>query len=155
MINFLKDLWEEAFPKPLPSYTLFIPVDREALVEEFHRAFDHPVEGEWTPELLSLRSALIGEESLELLEEFKWLAETPPEEWETADKERLLKEMADLQYVLSGAAVALGLNLEGAYIRVHKSNMSKLGEDGKPVRREDGKVLKGPNYQPPILEDLL
>ena len=46
-------------------------------------------------------------------------------------------------------------DLEQALRRVHKSNMSKLGEDGKPVYREDGKVLKGPNYQPPDLSDLV
>jgi predicted HAD superfamily Cof-like phosphohydrolase len=39
--------------------------------------------------------------------------------------------------------------------RVHESNLSKLGEDGKPIYREDGKVLKGPNYQPPNLTDLV
>lgn len=42
-----------------------------------------------------------------------------------------------------------------AFSRVHKSNMSKLGDDGKPIKREDGKVLKGPNYQPPNLSDLV
>lgn len=42
-----------------------------------------------------------------------------------------------------------------AFRRVHASNMSKLGDDGKPVRREDGKILKGPNYKPPVLDDLL
>jgi len=70
-------------------------------------------------------------------------------------KERLLKEMDDLQYVLSGMAVVLGLPLQVAFTRVHQSNMSKLGADGKPVYRSDGKVLKGPNYTPPDLEDLV
>lgn len=42
-----------------------------------------------------------------------------------------------------------------AFRRVHVSNMSKLGSDGKPVYREDGKVLKGPNYKPPVLDDLV
>lgn len=42
-----------------------------------------------------------------------------------------------------------------AFKRVHLSNMSKLGEDGKPIRRDDGKILKGPNYAPPVLTDLL
>lgn len=42
-----------------------------------------------------------------------------------------------------------------AFLRVHKSNLSKLGDDGKPLRRKDGKVLKGPNYQPPVLTDLI
>jgi hypothetical protein len=42
-----------------------------------------------------------------------------------------------------------------AFDRVHASNMSKLGEDGKPIRREDGKAMKGPNYKPPVLDDLV
>ena len=46
-------------------------------------------------------------------------------------------------------------DIEQALRRVHRSNMSKLGEDGKPIYREDGKVLKGPNYQPPDLSDLV
>jgi predicted HAD superfamily Cof-like phosphohydrolase len=46
-------------------------------------------------------------------------------------------------------------DLEQALRRVHQSNMSKLGPDGKPIYREDGKVLKGPNYQPPDLSDLV
>jgi len=70
-------------------------------------------------------------------------------------EEALLKEMADLQYVLSGMAVALGLNLGEAFRRVHESNMSKLGDDGKPIYRDDGKVLKGPNYRKPELGDLV
>jgi predicted HAD superfamily Cof-like phosphohydrolase len=45
--------------------------------------------------------------------------------------------------------------LEEAFNRVHQSNMSKLDEDGKPIYREDGKVAKGPNYEPPVLIDLI
>jgi uncharacterized membrane protein len=45
--------------------------------------------------------------------------------------------------------------IQEALRRVHLSNMSKLGEDGKPIRREDGKIMKGPNYQPPFLKDLV
>jgi predicted HAD superfamily Cof-like phosphohydrolase len=71
-------------------------------------------------------------------------------------KSRLLKELCDLQYVLSGAAVALGLNeMQVAFTRVHNSNLSKLGLDGKPIYRKDGKVIKGPNYAPPELRDLV
>lgn len=128
---------------------------REEKVTEFHKAFNHPIDGEWDDFLLTLRSALIGEECLELQEEFYNLRHTLPSEWTKAQKVALLKEMADLQYVLSGAAVALGLDLEEAFIRVHKSNMSKLGEDGQPIRREDGKILKGPNYKEPDLMDLV
>jgi predicted HAD superfamily Cof-like phosphohydrolase len=46
-------------------------------------------------------------------------------------------------------------DLDEAMNRVHKSNMSKLGEDGKPIYRADGKVLKGPNYKEPTLTDLI
>src|SRR5437870_2018759 len=59
----------------------------------------------------------------------------------------LLKELSDLRYVTEGCAVTLGLPHEDAYVEVHRSNMSKLGEDGKPIYRKDGKVLKGPNYR--------
>lgn len=70
-------------------------------------------------------------------------------------KAALLKELCDLQYVLSGFAVTFGLPLDEAFERVHESNMSKLGPDGKPIYREDGKVLKGPNYKKPDLSDLV
>ena len=66
-----------------------------------------------------------------------------------------LKELADLVYVCFQYAENMEWDLEEALDRVHKSNMSKLGLDGKPIRRVDGKVLKGPNYKPPILNDLV
>ncbi len=69
--------------------------------------------------------------------------------------EEELKELADLVYVCFQYAENMEWDLEEALDRVHKSNMSKLGLDGKPIRRQDGKVLKGPNYQPPQLEDLV
>ena len=70
-------------------------------------------------------------------------------------KEECLKELADLVYVCYQYAENMGWFLDEALNRVHESNMSKLGEDGEPIYREDGKVLKGPNYQPPILSDLI
>jgi|TARA_Y100000289_G_C3922799_1_gene151455 predicted HAD superfamily Cof-like phosphohydrolase len=66
-----------------------------------------------------------------------------------------LKELADLVYVAFQYAENMEWDLEEALHRVHKSNMSKLGLDGKPIRRNDGKVLKGPNYMPPNLTDLI
>ena len=72
-----------------------------------------------------------------------------------AAKAALLKELCDLQYVLSGFAVTFGLPFDEAFKRVHESSMSKLGPDGKPIYREDGKVLKGPNYKKPDLSDLV
>ena len=65
----------------------------------------------------------------------------------------MFKELADLQYVLSGMVVALGIPMQEVFRRVQASNMSKL-VNGKPLKREDGKVLKGPNYKKPDLSDL-
>jgi predicted HAD superfamily Cof-like phosphohydrolase len=65
-----------------------------------------------------------------------------------------LKELADLVFVCYQYAAARGWDLDTAMRRVFESNMSKL-VDGKPLRRADGKVMKGPNYQPPILDDLV
>ncbi len=71
-------------------------------------------------------------------------------------QEDALKELADLVYVCYQYAENMSWFLDEALNRVHESNLSKLGEDGKPIRREkDGKVLKGPNYQPPNLSDLI
>ena len=66
-----------------------------------------------------------------------------------------LKELADLVYVCYQYAANMSWDLDEAMDRVHKSNMSKLDEYGKPILREDGKVLKGSNYKPPNLEDLV
>tara|TARA_B100001559_G_scaffold321120_1_gene336526 strand:- start:7119 stop:7517 length:399 start_codon:yes stop_codon:yes gene_type:complete len=70
-------------------------------------------------------------------------------------EESQLKELADLVYVCFQFAASQEWDLDEAMRRVHKSNMSKLGEDGKPIYRADGKVLKGPNYKPPKLVDLV
>ena len=66
-----------------------------------------------------------------------------------------LKELADLVYVCYQYAASQEWDLDEALHRVHDSNMSKLGNDGKPIYRPDGKVLKGPNYKPPYLDDLI
>ena len=66
-----------------------------------------------------------------------------------------LKELADLVYVCYQYAESQDWDLDEAMRRVHTSNMSKLGEDGKPIYRGDGKVLKGPNYAPPELNNLI
>ena len=68
--------------------------------------------------------------------------------------EECLKELADLVYVCYQYAENMGWFLDEALNRVHESNMSKLDEDGNPIYRDDGKVLKGPNYKPPDLSDL-
>jgi len=69
--------------------------------------------------------------------------------------EDAIKELSDLVYVCYQYAANMGWDLDEALRRVHQSNMSKLDEDGKPTYREDGKVLKSANYQPPTLSDLV
>tara|TARA_Y100000817_G_C16609830_1_gene434647 strand:- start:297 stop:671 length:375 start_codon:yes stop_codon:yes gene_type:complete len=66
-----------------------------------------------------------------------------------------LKELADLVYVCFQYAENMEWDLNEAMARVHESNMSKLDENGKPIRNDNGKVLKGPNYRPPVLDDLV
>ena len=73
----------------------------------------------------------------------------------TRNKEDCLKELADLVYVCYQYAANMGWDLDEAMDGVHKSNMSKLDDNGQPIFREDGKVLKSPNYQPPTLTDLV
>ena len=73
----------------------------------------------------------------------------------TRNKEDCLKELADLVYVCYQYAANMGWDLDEAMDRVHKSNMSKLDDNGNPIFREDGKVLKSANYQPPTLTDLV
>ena len=65
--------------------------------------------------------------------------------------------LADQLYILLGTMVAHGMQdiIEDVFDEVHRSNMSKLGVDGKPIYREDGKVLKGPNFTPPNIEQFL
>ena len=66
-----------------------------------------------------------------------------------------LKELGDLVYVCYQYAVNMGWDLDEALTRIHESNLSKLDDNGMPIKREDGKVLKGPNYKEPNLEDLI
>lgn len=64
------------------------------------------------------------------------------------------KVLSNLMYCIFGYADAMGWDVNQSFARVHHSNMTKLGPDGKPIRREDGKVLKGPEYKEAYLEDL-
>ena len=127
----------------------------ETKVKDFNTAMECDISSPLSVDLLELRYKLLKEE----LDELKTEIDNIQHELKnngttsTATRSRFLKELTDLQYVLSGMAISFGLPLEDAFIRVHNSNMSKL-VDGKPIKREDGKVLKGPNYHPPFLDDL-
>ena len=83
-----------------------------------------------------------------IVEEFKEFLEAEGELWHNNPEYpcEALKELADLVYVCYQYAENMGWFLDEALNRVHESNMSKLDEYGKPIYREDGKVLKGPNY---------
>ena len=77
-------------------------------------------------------------------------------ELEEAMKTKNLKEIADaltdILYVTYGAGYAYGINLDKCFQEVQRANMSKLGNDGKPIFNEKGKVMKGPNYSAPDLK---
>ena len=83
------------------------------------------------------------------------LIEEELEELKQAIKDNDIKEVADaltdILYVTYGAGHAFGIDLDKCFHEVQQSNMSKLGEDGKPIYNEHGKVLKGPNYFKPDL----
>jgi NTP pyrophosphatase (non-canonical NTP hydrolase) len=132
---------------------------------EFRRVFDQKmlpagsasVPAELLPDL-KMQLALIEEEGNEFKEALDaWIAVKENSDTDTlyAFKEQVIKELSDLAFVCEQMAAFLGIDLETAMCRVFKSNMSKLDENGKPMYREDGKVLKGPNYQPPDLSDLV
>jgi predicted HAD superfamily Cof-like phosphohydrolase len=80
------------------------------------------------------------------------------EELNQAIKDNDLKEVADaltdILYVTYGAGHAFGIDLDKCFDEVQKSNMSKLGSDGKPIYNENGKVMKGPNYFKPDLKKI-
>ena len=92
-----------------------------------------------------------------IVEEFKEFLAAEGELWHNNPTypSEALKELADLVYVCYQYAENMGWFLDEALDRVHVSNMSKLGKDGKPIYRDDGKVLKGPDYEPPTLMDLI
>ena len=117
----------------------------------FRQAMEQPINT--TDETVhELQANLITEEYIEFCDEF----DTEFQTLDTVKENQVnqLKELADLVFVCYQYAAARGWDLDTAMRRVFESNMSKL-VDGKPLRREDGKVLKGPNYQPPILDDLI
>ena len=122
------------------------------MLEEFHKTYGVSIDVPFTKNLIELRLKLMDEELLEVEQEMEPFGYTQRKAIELIDKKKLTKELADLMYVTIGTATTFGLPLAEVFAEVHKSNMSKLGEDGKPIYREDGKVLKGPNYKEPDLD---
>lgn len=124
------------------------PIVPQSMVEQFHHTFGSDVDRR-TPETISMRIKLLAEEYKELNDELIFAFGSVSRSGKSDNWGKVSKELADLLYVAYGLAVALGIDAEEAFRRVHGSNMSKLGLDGKPIVRDDGKVLKGPNYYEP------
>ena len=119
-------------------------------VHEFHSAFGLGINTNPTGDLGEnknlLRYNLMKEENEEYLE-----AVTNNDIVEIADA------LGDMLYILCGTIIEHGLQdkMEAVFDEIQRSNMSKLDYDGKPIYREDGKVLKGPNYFKPNFEEIL
>ena len=95
-------------------------------------------------ETVELRIELISEEVEEL--------------WDACKDKAIIgiaDALTDILYVTYGAGHAFGIDLDKCFAEVQRSNMSKLGKNGKPIYREDGKVMKGPNYSEPDLKNTL
>ena len=117
------------------------------MVREFAECMGQPLYEPWyhNTSLEDMRFKLIAEE----------YGEVADESAKGLHPQAMLKELADLVYVVNVYCATYGWDLDEAIRRVHASNMSKMGDDGKPLYREDGKVLKGPNYKPCDLSELV
>lgn len=122
--------------------------DTLSIVRDWHEAFDVPVVDQ--PSIpaprAQMRLAILEEEVAELRDAV-----------EAGDMVEVLDALCGIQYVLDGTFLEFGLHgvKQEAMEEVHSSNMSKLGTDGRPVLREDGKVLKGPGFRQPDLQQFL
>lgn len=119
-------------------------------VKEFHTAFGLGVSQEM--------KACLGEQKNTL--RFNLMKEENEEYWEAVQNNDLVEiadALGDMLYILCGTILEHGLQhkIEAVFDEIQRSNMSKLDEDGSPIYREDGKVMKGPNYFKPNFEDIL
>ena len=120
-------------------------------VREFHEKMELAIDQPYSKELMDFRLRLLFEEIQELASAALDIeTSTNPEERHVMMQD-LLKEMCDVVYVIKGMAVSFGMDFDKAFELVHKSNMSKL----PLIKDANGKVQKGLNYEPPILEGLI
>ena len=124
-------------------------------VKEFNKAYDVPTwftaeSFDQYEDAVIEQMTLIDEEHHELLDAHEvWKRDRFRTKY---DEAKILDAICDSIYVLIGLALKMNFDLDGAFREVHRSNMSKLGEDAKPIKRADGKVLKGPHFTPPKLD---
>jgi predicted HAD superfamily Cof-like phosphohydrolase len=119
----------------------------DEMLREFHTTYGLPIAetpGHPPEDRIRLRKDLISEEYWEY-----------DRAGEKNDLVNIAQELADLLYVVYGAALEFGIPLDEVLAEVHRANMSKLDVDCSVIRREDGKVLKGPNYKAPDIECIL
>ena len=125
--------------------------------QAFRKAFGQPILADFCTGRvlhkgpLDLQTRLIAEEHLEFQEAVQNLIKEPS----TDTRVQFAKELGDLVFTSYQAAAAFSIDLDEVLKRILNSNMSKLGEDGKPIYRADGKVLKGPGYKQAELSDLV
>ncbi len=124
--------------------------DKIAAVEKFHAAFGLGIKHEPTADLGKAKNLL----------RFNLMDEENKEYHEAAQNNDLVEvadALGDMLYILCGTILEHGMQykIEEVFEEIQRSNMSKLGADGKPIYREDGKVLKGPNYFKPNIEAIL
>lgn len=127
------------------------PKTPQQMVQEYHDTARLPsgvdISKEAGTDLISLRANLITEEFKEFIEEF---VKNPGD----IDAVATLKELADIVYTCYGCAVSFGWDLDMAVEKVHENNMGRMRQDDGSIHyREDGKVLKNPNYPKVTLED--
>jgi|TARA_R110002074_G_scaffold23281_1_gene70680 predicted HAD superfamily Cof-like phosphohydrolase len=120
-------------------------------VREFHEKMKLAIDEPYSKELMDFRLKLLFEEIQELATAALDIEELNDKDDRYGLMQNLLKEMCDVVYVIKGMAVSFGMDFDGAFKLVHKSNMSKL----PLIKDADGKVMKGLNYEPPILEGLV
>jgi predicted HAD superfamily Cof-like phosphohydrolase len=118
-------------------------------VLQFHEAFGLPVAA--SPRRAGVPAALAELRIDLLVEEVQEFAEAA----RGGDLVALADALADIVYVTYGAALTYGIDLDAVLREIHRSNMSKLGPDGRPVLRADGKVLKPVTYRPPNVKAVL
>jgi len=124
--------------------------DKITAVQEFHTAFEIGYKEAPIADLGNAKNTL----------RFNLMQEENEEYLEAANNNDLVEvadALGDMLYILCGTIIEHGMQhkIEAVFAEIQKSNMSKLDENGKPIYREDGKVLKGPNYFKPNIASIL
>ena len=164
MIN--EDAGAQPVENPELKHQIPDPHRPEDLVRQFHQVYGLPIQHDQAEvdrdrvhmrmrliyeEVSELTGAVYGEQARRLLEET--ISSLPDDD--TRDTIETADALADLVYVIYGMALECGISLPAVLREVQASNLSKLDSEGRPIYREDGKVLKGENFFPPNIKKAL